>query len=149
MLQIHLIGTSVRAALICRDTAGGAATYRMDPCATPFLYLCSGTLNFSWHLTDRISPLGRRSHNLCWGSPRNQSTMGKIQAVVHSIGFKLAWERQSTFHWQKKWLSQVASERKHKTTMLVKMNSELSEIIHLDGFYSIPPGSMETSHSVI
>lgn len=33
--------------------------------------------------------------------------------------------------------------------MLVKMNSELSEIIYLDGFYSVPPSSMKTSYSVI
>lgn len=32
--------------------------------------------------------------------------------------------------------------------MLVKMNSELSEIVRLDGFYTIPSSSMKTSHSV-
>lgn len=65
MLKIHLISTSVREALVCRDTAGGAARYRMDPCLTPALHWCLCTLNFSRHIIDHIYTLRRRRHILC------------------------------------------------------------------------------------
>lgn len=45
-------------------------------------------------------------------------------------------------------LADCQSKKVHTGKKLEKMNSELSEIVHLDGFYSVQSSSMKTYYSV-